>query len=185
MNNLISVIVPTFKRPDRLLRALRSVLNQSYVYYEILVVDDDPNENDLAKVLDNLQDDRVKLFKNERVKGANGARNTGILKSNGYYLAFLDDDDEWLPEYLQSQLNILDRTDDSFGLVHADYYVEENNGWKEKHQNFQGAMLTELITDQFRIGSGSNIFIKKAAIQTIGLWDEEMKRQLAKVGFEI
>jgi len=177
MDNLISVIVPTFKRPDRLLRALRSVLNQSYPDYEILVVDDDPNENDLAIILDDLKDDRVKLFKNDRTKGANGARNTGILKSNGDYLAFLDDDDEWLPDYLQSQCSILSSTDDSFGLVHADFYVEENNGWEEKHQDFQGAILVELITDQFRIGSGSNIFIKKAAIQTAGLWDEEMKRQ--------
>ncbi|MEL4455485.1 glycosyltransferase family 2 protein [Lutimonas vermicola] len=177
MNNLISVIVPTFKRPDRLLRALKSVFSQTCQEFEILVIDDDPLENHLEELLKGLEDDRIRLFKNERKKGANGARNFGILNSKGKFLAFLDDDDEWLPDYLQSQRDILQKSNNSYGLVHADYYFEENQLWKKKHQSYQGNILAPLITDRFRIGSGSNIFIKSSVIKTTGLWDEEMKRQ--------
>lgn len=177
MNNLISVIVPTFKRPDRLLRALDSVFSQTCQDFEILVVDDDPSDNDIEELLNSLEDNRIRLFKNQRTKGANGARNTGIVNSNGVFLAFLDDDDEWLPDYLQSQRDILINSDESYGLVYADYYFEENQVWKKKHQSFKGNILVALITDQFRIGSGSNIFIKSSVIKTTGLWDEEMKRQ--------
>lgn len=174
---MISIIVPTFKRPDRLLRGLKSVLNQTFDDFEVLVIDDDPSENELQKVLDSLNDERLHLYKNNRTKGANGARNTGILHAKGAYLAFMDDDDEWLPEYLNSQYNSLEKADESYGLVHANYLVEEDQNWKEKHQNFEGDILSELITDQFRIGSGSNIFVKKSVIEITGLWDEEMKRQ--------
>lgn len=177
MNNLISVIIPTYKRPDRLIRALKSVSDQTCQEFEILVIDDDPLENNLEELLEGLQDDRIRLFKNQRAKGANGARNTGILNSKGDFLAFLDDDDEWLPDYLQSQRAILQKSDENYGLVHANYYVEENQSWKEKHQSHEGNLLAALITDKFRIGSGSNIFIKSSVIKTTGLWDEEMKRQ--------
>ena len=174
MKDLISVIIPTYKRPEKLLRTVKSVVNQTYKNLEILVVNDDRGKNNL---LTGLKDDRIKIIKNERSKGANGARNTGIINAKGFFIAFLDDDDEWLPNYAETQLNCLKETSEDVGLVYGAYMIEENNKWMPKFQRIEGDILAELITDKFRIGASSNIFIKKEIIDKIGLWDEEMARQ--------
>jgi len=88
---LVSVIVPTFRRPHLLARAVRSVVAQTYTNLEILVVNDDesPLEVDLP------DDTRIVVLRNERAKGACGARNTGLFASRGEYVTGLDDDDEF------------------------------------------------------------------------------------------
>lgn len=174
MKDLITVIIPTFKRPEKLLRTVKSVVNQSYKNLEILVVNDDLSNDDL---LVGFKDERLKIIQNERSKGANGARNTGIINAKGYFIAFLDDDDEWLPNYAETQIKCLKETGEDVGLVYGSFLLEVNDKWIPRHQNITGNILAEFITDQFRIGASSNIFIKKEIIDKIGFWDEEMARQ--------
>lgn len=174
---LISVIIPTYQRPDKLMRAVRSVLSQTYKNYEILVIDDDHDESLLKTISGFLQTNGIHLYPNKRSKGANGARNTGIKLSKGNYLAFMDDDDEWLPEYLEKQVNCLSNADETYGLVYGGYLLEIKGKWKPIVQKKEGDLLSALITDQFRIGAGSNIFIRRKVIDRVGLWDEELLRQ--------
>lgn len=91
---MVSVIIPTFQRPLLLLEAVKSVLNQTHHDLELIIVDDD-EENTITdpQLLELMNDYRVRYVKNERTKGGNGSRNTGILKSRGEYVIFLDDDD--------------------------------------------------------------------------------------------
>lgn len=119
MNELISVIIPTYNRGDILFKAIKSVQNQTYVNLEILVVDDygtDSLEGRIEKITS--EDIRVRYIRNERSKGVSGARNTGILKSSGTYISFLDSDDEWAPRHLEQMIESLkeSKTDVGFSL---------------------------------------------------------------------
>ena len=100
---MISVIVPTAHRPQLLMRALKSVLTQSMSDLEVIVVVDGPNP-ETTKLLSDIADDRLRFVQNPRSLGGAGARNVGIRAARGEWIAFLDDDDEWLEDKLELQL---------------------------------------------------------------------------------
>jgi len=94
----ISVILPTYRRPVLLRRAIASVLSQDFTDIEVIVVNDDP---DLAPDVPS-RDPRVRVLQNARSKGACGARNTGIFAASGRWVTGLDDDDQFQPGRLSS-----------------------------------------------------------------------------------
>lgn len=102
---LISVIIPTTRRPDLVQRALRSVLSQTHRHLEVIIVVDGPNPETIA-VLAKVNDPRLKVIQNDLPRGAGVARNRGAASATGEWFAFLDDDDEWLPEKLERQLAV-------------------------------------------------------------------------------
>ena len=102
----VSVVIPTYNRPEFLGAAISSVLNQTFQDWELLVVDD-ASENDTEEVVDGFGDHRLRWFRHEKRIGGSAARNTGIVNSVGAYVAFLDDDDEWLPDKLRLQVELL------------------------------------------------------------------------------
>jgi len=101
--SLVSVVIPTLKRPQLLLRAIRSVLQQTHRELEVIVIVDRPDP-DTADALRSVADPRVRLFENPKPVTAAGARNAGAEQAKGEWVAFLDDDDEWLPSKLEKQL---------------------------------------------------------------------------------
>lgn len=174
---LVSVIIPTYKRPDRLSRAVNSLLKQTYSHFEILVVNDDNDNTTFEGLLTDITDERVKLLNNVRVKGANGARNTGILNAKGDYITFLDDDDEFEPNNLKTQLQKIQSSSSKVGYVYGGYLYEKENDWKPILVKKEGKILGDFITGRFSFGSGSNGLFKKEVFATVGLWDEELLRQ--------
>jgi glycosyltransferase involved in cell wall biosynthesis len=95
--DLLSVVMPTRNRPERLLRASESVLSQDVDSIELVVVDDDSTD-DTPEVLDRLAcDERVTVVHNAESLGPGGSRNRGIAAARGNLLGFCDDDDTWLP----------------------------------------------------------------------------------------
>ena len=111
----VSVVIPTLDRPNLLLRALRSVFNQSYPHLDVIVVVDRPSEETIA-ALRAIEDPRLRVIFNPRpVVNAAAARNLGADHAKGDWIAFLDDDDEWLPEKIEKQL--------SFGLQRGEVLV--------------------------------------------------------------
>ena len=101
MDGLVSIIIPTYKGYDTLGRSVKSVLEQSYKNIEIIIVDDngEGSENQIKTedVLKSfLVDERVKYIKHKKNLNGSAARNTGFRHSNGEFIAFLDDDDEFL-----------------------------------------------------------------------------------------
>ena len=108
-NKLVSVVIPTHNRADVLPRAIDSVLSQTYTQFEILVVSDGSSDNTESVVKSYMEkDNRVKFISYSPAKGGNFARNTGIDSALGDYIAFLDDDDEWFEEKLQSQVDVME-----------------------------------------------------------------------------
>jgi glycosyltransferase involved in cell wall biosynthesis len=121
MGNLVSVIIPTHNRGDLLRRSIASVLNQKHQEFEIIVADDASEEN-IGEVVASFGDQRIKHFRNEQKTHAGGARNLGLDHATGDYIAFLDSDDEWLPEHLASHLNAIVQSgcDGVYGSVFID-----------------------------------------------------------------
>lgn len=103
---VVSVIIPTYKRPQLLQRAIYSVLRQTYADFEILVVDDCSPDDTQATVW-SIGDSRLRYLRHETNKGLPAVRNTGIRAARGTYIAFLDDDDEWREDKLEMQLHAI------------------------------------------------------------------------------
>lgn len=111
MNEKVSIIMPTYNREKLISRAIESVIRQKYPNWELLIVDDYSTDNTKETVERYINiDSRIKYLKNERRKGVAGARNFGILKATGKYIAFLDSDDEWLQNHLSESINALEET---------------------------------------------------------------------------
>lgn len=131
----ISVVIPTYKRPERLKKALSSILTQSFDSFDVIVVDDnsDPEiAEETKRVVDHLSADTnrtISYLKTPENMGGALARNLGAEKATGTYLAFLDDDDYWRPDFL-SHLHTFfaDHDNERLALVHALVSVQDEKG---------------------------------------------------------
>jgi glycosyltransferase involved in cell wall biosynthesis len=112
----VSVIIPAHKRPQLLTEAVRSVLAQSFKDFELIIVDDDPAGSAQA-VVDVVNDARIVYIKHGVNRGASAARNTGLGCARGRFIAFLDDDDEWHPEFLQKMMAAMAELSSDIGVV--------------------------------------------------------------------
>src|SRR5690625_2251037 len=175
-NSLVSVIIPTYKREkDIVSRAVKSVLNQTYSNFELIVVDDSPNNykgrKSIEEFLTGLNDARIKYIKHQENKGANAARNTGIRNAKGTYIAFLDDDDEWLDQKIEKQLKRIIKS--NVGLVYCSYYVLHNKEKYLRRQIKTNNVFIDLLKTNF-IGSTSCVMVRKESIKDVGLFDENL-----------
>jgi glycosyltransferase involved in cell wall biosynthesis len=121
---LVSVIVPTFNRPERLKECLQSILHQTYQNFEILII------NDCGEVLnfDPLSLDsknRIASLRNEKNLGLAGTRNVGLQHAKGEFIAYLDDDDRFYPEHLETLISVLTNT--PFQVA----YTDAHRAWEE------------------------------------------------------
>lgn len=159
---LVSVIIPTYKRHEMLACAVESVISQTYRNWELIVVDDNsPDSSDrrlTASLLNRYREDgRIFYTENNAHLGAPSARNRGISQARGDYVAFLDDDNEWLPSKLEKQLKIFDDSDmANLGVVYCNALYVDRNGsplHKTNFYNFRGNSLRKFIVRQRGIGS--------------------------------
>jgi len=119
MQSKVSVIIPTYNRPKLIQRAIKSVLNQTYQNFEVVIIDDS-QDNETEKVVnDILNDKRIKYIKNQVKKNVSFARNEGVRESSldSKYIAFLDDDDEFLPTFLEKTVQRLEEKKDLIGVT--------------------------------------------------------------------
>ncbi len=131
MENKVSVIMPTFKRSvDFVSRAVNSLLNQTYHNIEIICVDDSPanyeHREDIKHYFETLQATNVKYIQNQYNIGGALSRNVGIENSQGQYITFLDDDDEYLPDKVESQLNFMLENDCDLSFTKMLIYDEHD-----------------------------------------------------------
>ena len=102
-NPLVSVILPTYNREERVLFAINSVLNQTYSNFELIIIDDGSNDK-TSEVLQSLNDERIKLILNNQNEGVSRSRNYGLNEAKGKYVAYLDSDNEWDSNYLSAMV---------------------------------------------------------------------------------
>lgn len=177
MKYKVSVVIPTYKRRLEVIsRAINSVLNQTYKNLEIFVIDDSPADfigsKEIKEFLFSLRDKRIKYIRHSDNMGANVARNTGIKAATGEFIAFLDDDDEWLPDKIEKQLKQFN--DIRTGMVYCPYYVIKAGRKRvRKTSLYKGNIYKKLLARNF-IGSTSCIVIKKECILDVGMFDENL-----------
>lgn len=162
---LVSVIIPTFNRERDIQAAVFSSLKQTHHNIEVIVVDDASND-ETAKKVENITDPRVRLVHHLENKGVSSARNTGIDKASGAYIAFLDSDDHWLPEKLETQLHILNCMP-SAQAVTCSYVYAHRNGAKEVKTT--SPSCRDIIEHGPHVANvGSCLLIRKQALSNVG-----------------
>ncbi|AAM30348.1 glycosyltransferase [Methanosarcina mazei Go1] len=122
----VSVIIPTYNRAHLIPRAIKSVLNQTYLDIEIIIVDDSSTDN-TEEIVKDFKDRRLKYIRHNINKGASAARNTGIRESRGKYIAFQDSDDEWFSNKLEKQIEAFADAPPEVGIVYSGFYRIEAN----------------------------------------------------------
>ena len=125
--DLISVIIPYYRKKDFISKTIISVLRQTYKNIEIIIIYDDEKKEELKfiKKIVNL-DKRIHLIINKSSLGAGLSRNKGIKKSKGKYIAFMDADDLWRPNKIKYQLNFMKR--ENYLISHTSYKIINENG---------------------------------------------------------
>ena len=120
--DLVSVIIPYYKKRYFVKETIVSVINQSYDYLEILIIYDDTNLNDFEflKEISKL-DNRIKIINNDKRLGAGLSRNKGIEQSSGKYIAFIDADDTWVPDKLKDQISFMKKN--NYQISHTSYFI--------------------------------------------------------------
>lgn len=172
---LVSAIIPTYARPERLKRAVGSVCDQTYPSIELIVVDDkspDPAVETLSGV-DTDAVSKVRCVRHDENRGANAARNTGLRRATGDFVAFLDDDDRWLPEKTARQVRLFERGPDDLGVVTVGSRTVDENGTQigVKRSSVEGDAVEALLGGGI-VGSFSRVMVRADAISEAGLLDE-------------
>lgn len=176
----VSVIIPTFNGDEHLIRAIESVLNQTYTNIEVIVVDDNglgtPAQLHTEKAIEPfVSDERFKYLKHEVNRNGSAARNTGFSASRGEYICFLDDDDYFLNEKIELQVRALKKAPANVGLMYCGLRVVYPGRTVDRHPHSKGNICTELLKRKLEICS-STLMIRRTEFEKIGGFDESFKR---------
>ena len=167
----VSVVIPTYNRAQLLGRALHSVLKQSCDPDELIVVDDGSTDGTQNLISDRFPD---VCYIWQQNRGISSARNRGIAESKHEWIAFLDSDDEWLPQKLECQISKLQQQP-SFRLCHTDE-IWIRNGKRvnplQKHRKFDGHIFRRCLP--LCVISPSSVIIHRTIFDEVGLFDEAL-----------
>lgn len=184
MEPKVCVIMPCYNGEKFIGEAIESVLNQTYNNWELIIVDDGSTDNSKEVIKRYFNDNRIKYIAHKENRGIPAARNTGIKASKGEYIAFLDQDDIWLPEKLKEQIEIfnVDR-DKQIGLVFTDImhliedetirpewpskYVPNNLRIKSKEEVLKSLFLQNFIPS-------ISVIVRKDCFDRKGLLNENI-----------
>lgn len=173
---VFSIITPTCRRPSLLKRAINSVKNQTYSDYEHIIIDD-ANDPETKTTINELHDGKIIFHQHLIPRGAAGAYNSGIKLSSGKFILFLDDDDEYLPTFLEKMFFHFSRCDSKVGFIWTGILmVRDNDSGEEK-------MYTKIWPSRFTvkekglveattIGNGYGLCVRRECVESIGLYDE-------------
>ncbi|MFD1515775.1 glycosyltransferase family 2 protein [Halomarina rubra] len=168
---LVSVVIPTYGRPEFLTEAVESVLDQTYDHIEVVVVDDcspDPVEPQLAGV--DPGDRSLRVVRHEENQGASAARTTGIEESTGEFVAFIDDDDVWLSEKVERQLAAFE--DPDVGVVTTGLRYEVDGEVSHvMRPTLSGDATVELLYGE-PFGTFSTLMARRSVVDVAGTPDD-------------
>lgn len=171
----VSVIIPTKNRAHYVSSAIRSVLNQTFRDFEIIAVDGASSDN-TKEVIKGFTDQRINYIRQENDKGVSAARNLGIIHSRGEIIAFLDDDDLWMPGMLEKQLGFMNRRP-GIGAVYTSHFGIDEGGKRFQLRLVDRSMRGDIfpkILERNYIGNCSGIMVRKTCFCTTGLFDENL-----------
>ena len=127
MNKLVSIVMPSYNTAEYIAESIKSVQNQTYTDWELLIVDDCSTDYTDDVVQAFLSDSRICYIKNETNSGAAISRNRALREAKGKWIAFLDSDDLWHPEKLQRQIAFMEKN--GYAFTYTDYMIKQNGQW--------------------------------------------------------
>lgn len=130
INEKVSIIMPAFNSKNTIHDSVKSVINQTYKDWELIVIDDYSTDDSVEFLSKHFNDNRIIVLTNSLDKGAANARNIGIRRATGNYLAFLDSDDIWDIKKLEIQVKEMRKMDASF--TYMDYIINKNGELSKK-----------------------------------------------------
>ena len=165
----ISVIIPAYNAERTILETIASVQQQTFSDLELIVVDDGSTDRTL-ELLHSVTDERLKIFSYQNA-GVSVARNRGISHATGEFIGFLDADDLWTPDKLETQLTALQQHPEAGVAYSWTYFMNEKGAsYIEKSKAFEGNVYAELLVTNF-LHNGSNPLIRSQAIESVGGFD--------------
>ena len=181
VKGLVSVIIPTYKRSDKLERAIYSILNQTYNNIEVLLVNDNISDDDYTKNIVERsrkfeRDSRFRLILQEQHINGAVARNVGIKAARGEYIAFLDDDDWWEPNKIEKQVEKLSLLDEEWGGVSCRIKQYDNDKLIAKLPKYRSGYVYKdilMLRNDFATGT---LLLKHEALDRTGYFDENLLR---------
>lgn len=177
---MISCIIPTYKRSDSLMRAVNSILNQTHKDLEVIIVDDNEPNDEYSLIvqekLNNFVDRRLKYLQQKRHINGAAARNFGVEHSQGQFIAFLDDDDEWMTDKLEKQISVLRDLDPSYGAVSSltTIYINGKKIRTTPPYNETG-LHKKVLEHSVSIFTGTVLF-RKDSLDKTGYFDTKLER---------
>lgn len=181
MQQLVSIIIPTYKGSDKICNAVDSVLKQTYENIEIIVVDDNGKGTDEQKLTELKMNKysgnkKVKYLTHEVNINGSAARNTGIRASKGEFLGFLDDDDVFLPEKTEKEVRLFNSLDESYGMVFGSFVERMNDSCSRTilADNTEDFLFRYLCNEI--IACSSTVMIRRNVLEKVVEWDESFKR---------
>ncbi|WP_370390814.1 glycosyltransferase family 2 protein [uncultured Winogradskyella sp.] len=174
---MISVIIPYFKNAQQIERSLKSVIKQTYQDYEIIIINDaSPDWHKALAIIEQFKDKRIKTLSHTSNKNGAAARNTGIKAAMGQYIAFLDADDEWMPNHLEILLQV--QQENNADLVYSSCTVYSSNNFKytlPRHSLLESKNLSEYLFCENGFIQTSCLLVK-TKIALDNLFNENLKR---------
>ena len=116
MNELVSIIMPSYNTANYISQSIDSVINQTYSNWELIIIDDCSTDNTI-EIVKTYSDERIRLLSNEKNSGAAVSRNYALREAKGEWIAFLDSDDLWMPDKLEKQISFLQKNNYSFSYT--------------------------------------------------------------------
>ena len=169
----VSVNIPVYNGKEYIRETLESVLKQTYSDFEIIIIDDGSTD-ETSQIIKEYNDPRIKYFFQEN-QGIGKARNAAIRKSGGEYIAFLDQDDLWLPDKLAEQITFIEKRSD-LGLVFSDsiFFNEKKEEYRyySKEKPYRGMVFRQLLNHYFI--SLETVVTRKKIAEEMGLFPNYM-----------
>ncbi len=175
----VSVIIPTYNRAHLIGRALNSLANQTYKDFEVVIVDDASTDDTEAYIKGFSDFLNIQYVRHEKNKGEAAARNTGIRAARSEYVAFLDSDDEFVPEKLEKQMAVFRSQSPILGVVYTNMREINSNGstriWECPTLMPEDGLVYERALNYgvYHIGIGSSM-VRKACFERAGFFDERL-----------
>lgn len=172
-----SVIIPLYNKEKYVENTLKSILNQSYTSFEVLIINDCSTDSSVEKVIPFLSD-KIKLIHHARNKGLSAARNTGIQNATANYITFLDADDIWKPHFLETIHHLTKSFSEAqiFATNYEELYdskvVVPQNGTNHLSKNSSGILNFFKTNLQQGIYNHGSVCFHKLVYETIGYYDE-------------
>lgn len=172
---MVSVIIPTHNRANLLPRAVRSVFDQTYENYEIIIVDDCSTDRTTETVM-SWEDDRIKYIRHTENRRQSASLNTGIDAAMGEYIAFLDDDDEWMPDKLEQQVAEMESCGSEVGLVYG-WLDQVDDTTRKVQPKYRKTMSGDLSTELMALSIPAptiTLMVRAHVARKVGGFDESL-----------